>query len=293
MNRKHVSQRRSHGDAIRSCLFALIAGAGICLEPRCMADAFLNLGFDEANLANRIDVSQDPAFLGSYTRAFRSTVNDFFPGWKVTDDVTGIELQVAYQFDNFFGDFSDVTGPSAALVPGNIGFGIELIGHWPTATGVSIRQTATIPFDAISLTFNLLNHPVDLWIDNERVALEWFTSREGGLYSIGGFGKVKADLSAYAGQTVEIRFTTVASNDLIPGSNPRYQAVIDDIAFIVPEPSVWALLILGLGVFYPALLRRKRRKRGQPKEKVMIVFLSPILGGVFPAPPKCQGRHDL
>ena len=231
--------------------------AGFC-ELRCTADRFANLGFDEPNLANRVDVSEEPPWIGSGTKAFRGTVNDLVPGWKVMDDLTRAEVTVAYQLSESDFDHSEFLGRSVALVPGNGGFAVELIGDYYSRNGVSIRQTATVPLDAVALTFDLKNNPVALWIDSERIPLAWVTPRDAALYAIGAYGKLTANVSAYAGQTVEISFTATTSNELIPDSGLYYHGVIDDVSFVVPEPSTWFMLIFGFAAFGLTLRRKKR-----------------------------------
>ena len=61
-----------------------------------------------------------------------------------------------------------------------------------------------------------------------------------------------ADISAFAGQMGELRFTTMPHPDF-----PDFH--LDDIRFApVPEPGTWALLALGSALFACAARGRRR-----------------------------------
>jgi hypothetical protein len=51
---------------------------------------------------------------------------------------------------------------------------------------------------------------------------------------------IEFDISAYAGRTIDLRI------EVLNALNTESNIVIDQIAFSVPEPSAWALLILGI-----------------------------------------------
>lgn len=75
------------------------------------------------------------------------------------------------------------------------------------------------------------------------------------LYDLGpassGYRAIAGDISQYAGQTAELRFT--APNDV--------RDTLDFIQFSitpVPEPSTWALLTLGSAAFWYAARRRRK-----------------------------------
>ena len=214
--------------------------------PKGHASEFQNLGFDEPILANSVDVSDQPLWAASGVRAYQGTGGDFFPRWTVTDDLNHAEVTLAYQISNSFWDYSPFLGRSAILVPGDGGYAVYLCGDFRTRNGVSIRQTATIPTDALKLTFTIQYNPVDVRVDGQLVSLAFASDRDALSYGIGGPGALMADISAFAGRTVELSFSTTPSNELIGDSLRFDHSVIDDIAFVVPEPSTWTMFVLGL-----------------------------------------------
>ena len=65
----------------------------------------------------------------------------------------------------------------------------------------------------------------------------------------GGFSYVSGDISIFSGQSVEMKFTA-----------PSDVSGLDNIMFVVPEPSVWVLFALGaLGFFARSVYRRARK----------------------------------
>ncbi len=235
----------------KACFLALIVVAPFV---GAVAAPFQNLGFDEANTNNVIDLG-DGAFFGFTT--------ELLPGWTLlsgggTEPVIGL---------NAFG-----TGHGYATIAstnGQSSFNILIIDGYPMSgpyhlhlspsidrdTGefllYSLMQTGDVPLDAVSLRFVNYGNPFAVYLNGNEIALTYD-------YVPGPFffdlfpAFVAGDISAFAGQTVELKFVTLTA--------PQYSLNgLDGIFFStvpIPEPSTYALLLLG--VVSVACVRRLR-----------------------------------
>jgi hypothetical protein len=116
----------------------------------------------------------------------------------------------------------------ASLQTGRVGWtGTE----WILAT-VAIAQLGEIPIDAQSIQFNG-NEPIVVTFDGNTIPLVVLNSQPN--YSVYG-----GDISQFAGQTGELRFTSLS-----------HFGYLDSIQFSsqsIPEPSTFCLVLLGLVV---------------------------------------------
>jgi hypothetical protein len=142
-------------------------------------------------------------------------------------------------------------------------------GPWPSPDA-ELAQTGTVPADARSIAFattsySLLPNPdlrpeywqLDLLFNGQRLPYVKVMSQLD--FTIWG-----ADVSAYAGQTVELRFLLHTAYP--PNSPPPYDVGVaiglDEILFSpvpIPEPGSVGLFVSGLALLGARLLRRGQR----------------------------------
>jgi len=116
------------------------------------------------------------------------------------------------------------------------------------AAPASIRQTGLVPATSRSIQFKAQTEPGAFSVSLDGVSLPYFNLSTGSGYSVYG-----ADVSAFAGRTVELEF----SLSRLPGTDYSNWN-IDSIQFsdlAIPEPGVAAFVVVG-GV----LLWRFRRR---------------------------------
>jgi len=156
---------------------------------------------------------------------------------------------------SIFGPQSPMTAPEGDY------FVLLQAGHEPMAppgvlADASISQVGTVPSLAQSIQF--LSTPVLFGVEvsfgGQSLPLSLISLESG-------WARWGADVSAFAGQSAELRFSTLTTP-----SQPGGWFALDDIRFSplpVPEPSTWGLLVLaiaGLG-FY----RWRGKRRGSSK----------------------------
>jgi hypothetical protein len=176
-----------------------------------------------------------------------------FPGWSVSD-VGSPETQVFYNGVSAGSALvtlisANPAGPFYPALNGNysatLDAGVVGGGYGPA----SIYQTGTIPNTSRSLTFNVLGDVAALQVSFGGNDFPFLLVNSGPNYNTYG-----ADVSAYAGQTGELRFTensTAADKFAI--------AYLDNIAFSpnsIPEPQTWALMFCSAAGWF--LTRRRK-----------------------------------
>jgi hypothetical protein len=186
------------------------------------AAEFRNLGFEEANTNNLTQIFEiGPVFSGM------GLTVDLLPGWQL---YSGDQLR-SETFLNYSGLASFETVVSGELTPipeGNYAFVFEL--------GTSLVQTGFVPADVTELIYWGRGH--DLSVSANGQALNGIGVRPGQ-----GFSELRYDLSAFAGQEIELRL----SASVLGGG------LVDNIQ-LIPEPSTLSLAglaaLLLLGRFY-------------------------------------------
>ncbi len=212
-----------------------------------VAAPFQNLGFDEANTNNVAAVPGDGSF---------GQLGELLPGWalRVSGDIL-VNPDDIIGFNNFAPGFGNITlldrdhsfiGDFAPVTEGE--YHLALSQRLNDVTGEflsnSLSQSGEVPVDARSIQFYSPRNLFELRANDAVLPL----------LEISGSQKVfAADISAFAGQPIELKFTTL--------SGPFVYNVIDAISFSsmqIPEPSVCALIGLGaLTLFFGQRLVRK------------------------------------
>jgi hypothetical protein len=156
----------------------------------------------------------------------RVPTSDALPGWAAY--IGGIQIdRVVYNGISLGAAMISFHGPESSMVPVIQGqYRVYLQPGWgPDFTHVAIAQTGTIPTTALSLRFYMAYAGPEVLFKGQQLSTTLLGAGPNGSELFG------VDISAFAGQTGELRFE---------GSG-----VLDNIQFspnAVPEPSVVALL---------------------------------------------------
>jgi hypothetical protein len=195
---------------------------------------FQNLDFESA----RIILDQSSAF---YPYAANAT--NAFPGWRVSPPVSGVD--VLYNTLSLGAAAVSIHDAGDSMIPPIAGqYSVTLQGADQTAGSAWIAQTGLVPASAQSLTF--WGQLGSLQITFNSQLLPYFATGSGPSHLIYG-----ADISAFAGQSGELRFSAA----------PNTGGSFDNIQFsnqAVPEPGLFALSALGALLLGCRVLRPRR-----------------------------------
>jgi hypothetical protein len=211
-------------------LLAAIAFASVAAAP------FQNLDFEQAN-TNRL--SYDPT-LG----ASSGSVQDLLPGWRLESILIAhpnafppIQSSTNLLDSLWFRSAPGLLETTATLTDGEVFPTLPKTGTYSLLLGtfhgslfdsyLSLSQRGEVPPDATTLKLD----GVFAWVGGNSVGQVTMNG-----VSLPGSPITGWDISAFAGQTVELTFTQF----------PDWSSRIDGLAF-VPEPSTWVLSLLGLG----------------------------------------------
>jgi hypothetical protein len=173
---------------------------------------------------------------------------DLLPGWQL---FFGTQPRVTLGFNLGADPFAEqrvslVSSDAPFGSPGEPLKGKYGLFFWPGHDPqFSLTQTGEIPADAKSLEFTYRQLPFTFSINGLTLSPVRFGASFG--------ERVAMDVSQFAGQTVELKITTSAGP-----FGPSGFHELDDIAFVVPEPSVFTLVALGSGCCLCLAIWRQR-----------------------------------
>jgi hypothetical protein len=226
-------------------IFSLLIVATCCVLSSARGQSFQNLGFESATIV--------PFSSGVFTWA---EWNPAMPGW--------IGYLGANQVNSlFYNDQCLSACTSLAIIdqPG-FTFGAPLLGRYSAilSAGVdldgryeaSIAQTGLIPSDAKSVRFLGSFSGTGLSVSVSGETLPLYSLNQTANFTVYG-----ADISQFAGQVGELRFT-VATDQATARQGGGGRLVLDFISFSatpVPEPQAFVLLLLGGVILFYCKIR--------------------------------------
>jgi PEP-CTERM motif-containing protein len=228
-------------------IFVFIAGMS-----KAAVGPFSNLGFDETNTNHVFDLNGDNTY-------FYGPIGELLPGWQLSSGTN------AFAPSDLIGFNLSLPGPGyATLYSTNGNFSL---GLWPgvdfstlAAVPYSLTQSGSVPADARTIHFFNFGLPLELRVNGTVVPL-FYSNAQSTVPPIAiGSADVSADVSVFAGQTVELRFTTPPQSSFLSG--------LDSISFspqTIPEPATGFLLGLG-GLFLVCQRICRRFKKSKASE---------------------------
>lgn len=215
------------------------------------ADPFMNLDFEAADLVS------PPIIIGP-DGGESGLVANWLPAWRIFRG--GFE-QTSGTIPLNFG----ISGDTYSLYDENIGpYGVQFEGELAFLAGrpsvdsfaVSLVQVGLIPADAMSLHYKAQKGPWDVQVNGVRLDLHgWNASDTGSTLQ-----DVSVDVSAYAGQEVELKLTQALPSQWNALDSIRFSAVP-----VVPEPGMfWIAWVGWLGIWTGSSLRGPSRSRRTP-----------------------------
>ena len=215
-------------------ILTVLCSLGLLFEIQ--AAEFRNLGFDEANISNLIEVA-DPTPRDRY---LVGTMEDLLPGWNITRAGNLYNGPVSYP----------AARPILPAVDGcdfcSDGFSFTYQTPWPDRRpefDISLWQIGRVPADAQDLA----SSSVDFLYMNGIALVSRPVER-------GKFNERHWDVREFAGQEVKFEIRTSDGRNSLP-------IRLDIFGFTTPEPAEWALLVTGGAVLYAA----SRRGAGRAK----------------------------
>ena len=185
------------------------------------AAPFGNLGFEEVNTNHLVEV---PINVMTRSGGWQGPAAELLPYWNLFDG-PNLVTQIGYNLQPLGAGYCSIDN---ATIPGSEGSYLLNLAK----VGYTLVQTGDIPQQAKAIRFLTSTDPMvpgsylGLAINGEPISLNLETIFSGTSY-------VNGDISAFAGKTVELSFTT------------RNVTILDNITFVipeVPEPTELALL---------------------------------------------------
>lgn len=205
---------------------------------------FQNLNFEAANNLPNLSPGET-AFV---------SMSNALPGWTGYIAGTNQTAQAIYNSISAGAALITLIGHSSAVsndvIAGNYTATIDAGEVGPSAVSAAIAQTGSVSLTAQSLRFDASGNVVGyMAVTFDGQNIPFYRLSAGPNYEVYG-----GDISGFAGQTGELRFTENPT-----ASNPFATAFLDNIVFSttpVPEPTACALVLCGAGVFGVTRWRR-------------------------------------
>ena len=231
---------------ISSHRLASLLGSLLCF---CLhGQIFVNLDFESATIA-----PLPPGQFNSVPVAYA------LPGWQVFYGTDTTPVTTVLHNNNSIGTRNlSIFGPqyngAYSIIEGQfmpfLQAGFPGVAGFPERT-VTIEQSGLVPAFAQSLQFK-----VGILDANFSISLNGQTLSLVPLDATPAYAKYGVDVTSFAGQVADLRFTSFST----PVRADNWVAV-DSFQFLstaVPEPSTWALLVLGSALFWCAARRRRK-----------------------------------
>jgi hypothetical protein len=218
---------RFHGLETGVCCALLIFGA-IHVTPA----QFVNLGFEDAR-TNSVTPSLNPGYPGEG----RGAVSDLLPGWRLLQNGQPLTTMDYNNLGRTFEvrDYQSVIGPPGFGIPSEGQFAFFLSDS-AAPDNYALVQRGDIPIDARLLFFQFRAGPFIASVNGEDISPTGFPYAETPR-------TVFADVSRFAGQTVELSFRPGG------GTLAFSTSYLDNIGFAVPEPTPILILLVSAIVF--------------------------------------------
>jgi len=209
---------------------------------RCSAQGFINLDFESAA------VSDLPA--GQWE--FVNMANGL-PGWNGYWGTNQITTQATHNSHTVGAVNVGVLGPNYApsteIIAGRysaiVQAGIDLSGNFVSAT---IAQIGLVPASAKSVVFSSISSLDPLFFN---VSLDGQVIPMVRISTMGSYALFGGDVSSFAGRSAVLRITA------LPVGPPGTGFPLDNIAFVIPEPSAVCLFALGAALFGWRFVRKR------------------------------------
>ena len=233
---------------MKPCL-AIVCALGLALSSA-FAATFQNLDFDSAT--TNITLSLPPDQGVGYGPA-----SDLLPGWQLFQGTDPVSPLVGYNLNPISLGVASIYDANSQGFPAPVSgtYSLGLYPGYPLSEyePFSLVQTGDIGANVQSIRFINYGSPFELRVNGTLIPLS-YEYQPGSTNLDTRLANVTGDVSAFAGQTVQLKFTTVQ----MPGSVVNG---LDDIglsAQTAPEPAETALFLLGLCLMGYEFGRRRR-----------------------------------
>ncbi|MBI2928228.1 MAG: hypothetical protein HYY24_21375 [Verrucomicrobia bacterium] len=115
---------------------------------------------------------------------------------------------------------------------------VDPVVRFSSLSPMTLSQRADVPADAVTINFINYGSPFELRLNGTPISLT-YQDADPSLFPGRGLRYASGDVSAFAGQNVELTFSAFYAEGI-----PSIHG-LDSISFVVREPSTW--LLLGLG----------------------------------------------